>query len=171
MICIENEPEVDQKYLRGFQTNWLEKFKPTNVSDLTIHPKKLQEIRNWFELYERGKDEIMNKILLVIGQSGSAKTISTKLIAKELYNYDICEWITPIDIESDLFYDNESKFTSYESQVTKFQDFLFKSSRYGSLFSNKNRILLIKDIPNTFMKNKSEEFWDILRYNFITSSL
>lgn len=163
IIVIEDDP-VSENDIKEFQTNWLEKFKPRTVEELTIHPKKLEELRGWFELYEQGKDELMNKILLVIGPTGSGKTVATKLIAKELFNYDISEWITPIDLDSDLFYDNENRYIPYENQVSKFQDFLLKSSRYGSIFTNKSRMLLIKDLPNTLLKNKEDAFWDVLRY-------
>lgn len=169
IIVIEDDPVVNENEIVEFQTNWLEKFKPHTVEDLTIHPKKLEELRRWFEIYDQEKNEILNKILLVIGPTGSGKTVATKLVAKELFNYDISEWITPIDLESDLFYDNENRFVTYENQINKFQDFLLKSSRYGSIFTSKSRMLLVKDLPNTFLKNKTEEFWNVLRFVYIFS--
>lgn len=163
LVVVSDDFEKKRNDLRS--VDWLVKFKPTKVEDLCVNPKKIEELLGWFELYEREQDRNPNRILLLIGPSGSAKTIALKLIAKT-FNFDIIEWINSIDVENDLYSEPgsfKSKFKSYENQVEKFLDFLLKSSRYGSIFSKKNRILLVKDFPNTFLR-KTEEFWDILRF-------
>lgn len=50
---------------------------------------------------------------------------------------------------------------TFENQVLKFKDFLHRTSRYNSILSDKKRLLLVKDLPNTFLK-KSDEFWKLL---------
>lgn len=140
--------------------DWLKAFEPTDIKDLALHPKKIEDLRNWFKV-----TKIPNKILLLEGPPGCSKTTSIKLVAKEA-GFDVLEWITPTDIETNLLYDNpryyERDFVSYENQVVKFSDFLLRSSCFNSLLSNKKRLLLVKDLPNTFFK-KTEEFWAILQ--------
>lgn len=140
--------------------DWLKVFEPTDINDVALHPKKLEDMRNWFKV-----TKIPNKILLLEGPPGCSKTTSMKLVAKEA-GFDVVEWITPTDIETNLLYDNpryfERDFVSYENQVVKFTDFLLRSSCFNSLLKDKKRLLLVKDLPNTFFK-KTEEFWAILQ--------
>lgn len=156
---------IRQKRLKAFQsTNWLKTFAPTSTQDLAIHPKKLQELQGWFKLVNNGSKH--NRILLIIGPTGSAKTTSLKLVAKDC-EFDIAEFINSTDVESSLYYENSTKFnneytSSYENQVNKFSDFIFSTSRFPSLFSNIDRLVMVKDLPNKFLK-KTDEFWDILR--------
>lgn len=154
--------ELKNKKLNSFQIiDWLEKFQPREVSDLVVHPKKLKELGDWFKT---SCVNCPNKILLLEGPTGCAKTTALKLIAKE-NEYDICEWINSTDIENDLFYENSENFqrdyVSYANQVTKFKDFLLQTSRFPSLFSKNKRLILVKDLPNAFLK-KTAEFWSIL---------
>lgn len=103
----------------------------------------------------------MNKdngcVLLITGPPGSGKTATVRLIAKEL-DFDISEWITPLDADQD--FDNTDSYT--ENHVKKFSDFLYRSSRYGSVFANqRKRLLLVEDFPNVFIKD-SEKFNELL---------
>lgn len=152
---------VEEKKLKRLETvDWLKAFEPTDIKDVALHPKKLEDLRNWFKV-----TKIPNKILLLEGPPGCSKTTSIKMVAKEA-GFDVVEWITPTDLETNLLYDNpgyyERDFVSYENQVVKFTDFLLRSSCFNSLLSNKKRLLLVKDLPNTFFR-KTEEFWAILR--------
>lgn len=102
-------------------------------------------------------------MLLLTGPSGSGKTAAIRLVAKEL-DFDISEWIVPVDI--DLTVNNrqdDDRFNTYtENQFDKFSDFLFRSSRYVSVFATqRKRLLLVEDFPNAFIKD-SEKFNEIL---------
>lgn len=85
-----------------------------------------------------------------------------RLIAKEL-GYDISEWIVPLDI--DLKRNNKQDDDNdniYENQNDKFSQFLFRSSRYKSVFDNqKKRLLVVEDFPNSFI-NDAETFSEVL---------
>lgn len=73
------------------------------------------------------------------------------------------EFINATDIESDLLQELPDHYQRYENQSTKFSDFLLRSSRFESLFDcDKQRLLMVKDFPNAFLK-KVDEFWKILR--------
>lgn len=146
----------------GKELDWLKVFEPKEIKDVALHPKKLEDLRNWFKI---PCAKVPNKILLLEGPNGCSKTISLKLVAKEC-GYEVVEWINTTDLETDLLYENKNNFqrdfVSYENQVSKFTDFILRTSRFQSLLSSKRRLLLVKDLPNTFLK-KTEEFWNLLR--------
>lgn len=135
-------------------SNWIENFAPQTKTDLVIHAKKLGEVEDWFNSVKAKRVKCAAPILLVTGPSGSAKTAAIKVMAKE-FNYEISEWITPIDIEhvrGDRV-DGE-QITYSESQNDKFSQFLFQSSRYRSVFdTSSKRLVLVEDFPNTYLKD------------------
>lgn len=142
------------------QIDWSVDFAPKTVGDLAVHPKKLEEVQLWFKTYDRLKDADPVTILLVSGPAGCGKTTTIKMVATEL-GYEIAEWTTPVDV--DLFYhdnydfENGSKeeITHREGQKDQFDEFLYKTSRYCSIFEggSDQKLLLVKDIPNVFLRN------------------
>lgn len=154
---------IDDELPKTFQNvDWLKAFQPKDIKDLALHPKKLEDLRNWFSIV---CSKIPNKILLIEGAAGTTKTTSLKLVSKEC-GYDVIEWINCTDLETALLCENHRDFSrdyvAYENQVSKFSDFVLRNSRFQSLVKKKKRLLLVKDFPNTFLK-KSEEFWSILK--------
>ena len=104
-----------------------------------------------------------NRILLLIGSSGCSKLSAIKVISKE-FNFDVCEWTAKSEIDRDLLIDEGERGYNYKNQSELFQEFLLKVSRYNSIFSQKQRILVVKDFPNIFMRKGNEEvFWTILK--------
>lgn len=53
--------------------DWLKKFQPTKVSDLVVHPKKLEELKSWFQLVCA---KFPNRILVLEGPTGKNVLIS-----------------------------------------------------------------------------------------------
>lgn len=145
--------------------DWLKTFQPKEISELALHPKKLEELQNWFKI---SCAKVPNKILLLEGPTGCGKTTALKMVAKE-QGFSVSEFINATDMESHLLREHsenqqrEFESISFENQISKFSDFLVRTSRFQSVFgSDKERLLLIKDLPNTFLK-KTDEFWRILR--------
>lgn len=102
-----------------------------------------------------------SSILLLTGPPGCGKTACVRVLAEEL-GYEVNEWLAPLDDE----YTKEN----YQSQKDKFYEFLFKASRYQSLFNQKRRLLLVEDFPNILMDQKSV-FHEILgRYKEVGKS-
>lgn len=102
-----------------------------------------------------------SSILLLTGPPGCGKTACVRVLAEEL-GYEVNEWLAPLDDE----YTKEN----YQSQKDKFYEFLFKASRYQSLFNQKRRLLLVEDFPNILMDQKSV-FHEILgRYKDVGKS-
>lgn len=124
-----------------------------------IHPKKLEDIKNWFLLTRKSPS---NRILLLIGPAGSSKATVVRIVGKEA-GYKICEYIN----NQEEFYDDdddEDRQYNYQKQGDKFADYLKKCSRYPSVFSQDQRLVVVKDFPNIFLrKGNEEEFWKILK--------
>lgn len=139
-------------------SNWVENFAPRTTADLAIHPKKIEELQNWFKQCDTNRALISAPILLITGPSGSGKTATFTLIAKQC-GYSINEWVTPVDLElqrhnkHDAFRDDDNNAYS-ETQTDQFSQFLFQASRYSSVFETSlKRLVLVEDFPNLFLKD------------------
>lgn len=138
--------------------NWLEKFAPETLDDLAVHSKKMEELLDWFQSYESQMSPCHAPILLLTGPSGSGKTAAIHYVARHM-GYNIKEWITPIDIELPSNYrgnfNDDCEFAEKQAEV--FSQFLFKSSRYASLFESFDKqLVLVEDFPNIFLKDAAE---------------
>lgn len=144
------------KIVYSESSNWVENFAPQSLNDLSVHPKKIEEIQKWLEYAEQNRQQLPGPILLLNGPSGSGKTVTLRLIAMER-GLDINEWVNPIDVEQyrsiRAHADNE---TYMESQIDLFNQFLFTASRYRSVLQSQNkRLVLVEDFPNIFLKEIS----------------
>ena len=139
-------------------SNWIENFAPRTKAELAIHAKKIAEVEDWFRAIKDKRMKNAAPILLVSGPSGSGKSATIKVIAQE-FGYTISEWVTPMDLEHPRYdrgdHDGD-KVTFSESQIDKFSQFLFQSSRYRSVFDTATkRLVLVEDFPNIFIKDPS----------------
>lgn len=138
-------------------SNWIENFAPRTKMDLAIHAKKVAEVEDWFRAIKDKRIKRAAPIVLVTGPSGSGKSATIKIIAQE-FGYTISEWVTPMDLEHPRHDRNSDpdKLTFSESQIDKFSQFLFQSSRYRSVFDTATkRLVLVEDFPNIFIKDPS----------------
>lgn len=137
-------------------SNWSENFAPQALNDLSVHPKKIEEVQKWLECAEQNRHQTRGPILLLTGPSGSGKTVTLRLTAKER-GFDINEWVNPVDMDqcrSNRSHDNIE--TYMETQTALFNQFLFKASRYRSVFQSQDkRLVLVEDFPNIFLKDVS----------------
>ncbi|XP_045477149.1 cell cycle checkpoint protein RAD17 [Harmonia axyridis] len=127
---------------------------PKNISDLAVHPKKIQEVKSWLEKAFSNESEKTNSFLLLSGPTGSGKTATLNVLCEQM-GISITEWINPIDQDFELL--------RGPNQVNKFLDFLTTESNYSSLLNTSmlKRIVLVEDFPNVFMKHH-EEFANVL---------
>ncbi|XP_031625363.1 cell cycle checkpoint protein RAD17 [Contarinia nasturtii] len=148
-------PQVSMLYTDFKSSNWIENFSPRTKMELAIHAKKVAEVEDWFRVVRDRKMKNAAPILLVTGPAGSGKTQTIKIIAKD-FGYTTSEWITPVDIEHTRHdtRNDMDKITYTESQIDRFSQFLFQSSRYRSLFDiSSKRMVLVEDFPNVFIKD------------------
>jgi cell cycle checkpoint protein len=127
---------------------WLEKYQPKTPDDLVIHPKKVKEVEEWFRNYASFGTE---KYLILSGPCGCGKATTLRVLAKSL-NFEVLEWITPLDRDYDV--DNRDANEFYEKASDVFETFLSRASRYPSLFSvAAHKLIFVKDFPNVFLRN------------------
>ncbi|XP_055370723.1 cell cycle checkpoint protein RAD17 [Condylostylus longicornis] len=145
----------NEKNCKKSNEDWMKKFEPQKTEDLAVHCKKIDEVKDFFRLCDNMKKRKCNRIAFLTGPPGAGKTATLKVIAKNL-NYEISEWVTPVDIENEMF--NAEKFNSCrENQLMLFKHFIFQSSRYGALFSDfHKKLLLIEDFPNCIIRHPEE---------------
>lgn len=128
---------------------WIDKYKPQNLDDLVIHPKKVDEVQIWFDRYKRNTYSC--KYLLLLGPSGSGKTSTINVIAKS-NKIKVIEWITPLDRDY-----NPDLNEEHRSILQIFKSFLLQATRYPTLFGGQQqlKVILVKDFPNIFLHNPS----------------
>lgn len=117
--------------------------------------KKSKEIANWLQCRaRRGKPAA----LVLSGPSGCGKTTAIKVLAKEI-GFSITEWITPMDQIVD-------EYNNIMKQGDRFEEFLIRATRYSSILSSYSiRLLLVKDFPNVYFRDK-ESFFSLLELYF-----
>ncbi|KAJ4431376.1 hypothetical protein ANN_19973 [Periplaneta americana] len=130
--------------------DWLQLYTPRKLQDLNIQKTKITELQLWLKHAFEANN--VPSILILRGPPGSGKTTAVHLTAS-LQDTTIIEWITPVDINSD---EDKESWIHPESQVHKFERFLFNTGRYQSILQHENngkRLILIKDYPNVFLLN------------------
>lgn len=72
--------------------NWLDKYKPTSLSQVIGNKDQIQTINNFIKSFKGGKDNIHNPNLIITGTNGIGKSLIVDLAIKE----NNLEKITPI---------------------------------------------------------------------------
>ncbi|XP_013145094.1 PREDICTED: cell cycle checkpoint protein RAD17 isoform X2 [Papilio polytes] len=129
--------------------NWMKNFDPVKVEDLAVHNKKIQEVEDWLKNATRNSSDV----LLLSGPVGCGKTATIQTLATKL-GIKITEWITPVDIELPTDY---GEYEFKEKQSKKFLDFIINAANFTSLLdNNSNKLVLVEDFPNTFLRTPAE---------------
>ncbi|KAL7727871.1 hypothetical protein ACLKA6_019438 [Drosophila palustris] len=163
----ENEADPTESETNGVtptvSDNWMESFAPSTSDDLAVHPKKIDEVRNWLRHCQAMRSKFPAQICLLTGPSGSGKTATIRVLAQE-FGYELQEWINPIDCEEISALGDQATGNSYMgSQLEAFKSFLLRASRYKSLLATHNkRLLLVEDFPNVLLKDAASTFEELL---------
>ena len=134
--------------------NWLDKYKPKYLKDFKTNKDEIKKAINWIENYK--KDFInTKKVLLIIGLTGTGKTLLADLIFKE-YNYQKIE-LNSTDIRSQKkISEFLKKSLTYKNVVDMFNE---GNSPIGVLLDEIDTICKLSD------KGGFSEFLSILKMN------
>lgn len=144
---------------------WSERFGPVNLDELSVHKRKVADVRKWLEDVLGGR--VRQRLLLLKGAAGSGKTTTMRLLAREL-GCELLEWRNPSgSMNANL---------GYSSASAQFQEFLGRGGKFGQLdmgttspepssssaaassqqqTPHARRIILIEEFPNTFARSSS----------------
>jgi cell cycle checkpoint protein len=153
--------------------SWIERFAPTNLFELAVHKKKVNDVRILLEAAL--SDRPRPRLIVLKGAAGTAKTTTINLLAKDMA-VDVVEWKSPVGADA-----SSAVYTSYSAQ---FEDFVFRSGKFVGLdlvdsdrlplyqkkqeaSPNSRQIMLVEEFPSTLVKSSTalQSFRDtILHY-------
>ncbi|KAH9475883.1 Cell cycle checkpoint protein RAD17 [Psilocybe cubensis] len=165
----ESENSGEDGQAAGFL--WVDKYEPMTEAQLAVHARKVEDVRRWFdEAFEGGPSGKLTKyrrILVLTGPSGTGKTATVRVLAKEM-GFEIMEWKNTIG-EAQNFFSQESNTSDYEGLFTKFEAFLARASTCHNIFasssaqkSKNRRIILLEDLPNILHSKTQTQFHEAL---------
>ena len=149
---------------------WVNKYSPRCVADLAVNKKKIANVREVLERsFARSRQSGCGaQVILITGDTGTGKSTTLRLLANEL-RAELKEWVSPA---ADQFVAKETvnaeDSVPFESQWSKFCDFLFRANRYSSLslfpgdIQEERKIILIEEFPHVFTRNV-DSFHSVLR--------
>ncbi|KAJ3684532.1 hypothetical protein LUZ61_013696 [Rhynchospora tenuis] len=133
---------------------WVEKYKPRSLSDLAVHKKKVEEVKNWLEERLKVSKEGLRNYILLTGQAGIGKSAVIHAVASEV-GAELCEWRTPTPTLWSEHLHNSNPGLRYMSKLEEFESFVETIRKYSLLSptdtseSKRPVIVLIDDIPIT----------------------
>lgn len=131
----EHPYQPSRQHQQVQQQQWIDKYRPKNVSDICINPTKLKQVKE--SLLGMINHTSRSKILILSGPSGSSKSTTIKLLANELLPHQ------------DVFED--SKIIEY-NELEDFLKFL-QECKY-----KKESIVLIEELPNVYHQDTLIKF-------------
>ncbi|KAL5063651.1 hypothetical protein RYX36_025388 [Vicia faba] len=153
-----NEVFTRSKVFAGTQQNiaeelWVDKYKPHSLEELSVHKKKVEEVKTWFEeRLKPSKGVYRNNVLVVSGQAGVGKSAAIHVIASHL-GAMVCGWNTPTPVIWQEHLYNSGTATKYTSKLDEFVSFVERIRKYGLIptsFTGESKpsvIFLIDDLP------------------------
>ncbi|KAF7325912.1 hypothetical protein MKEN_00442000 [Mycena kentingensis (nom. inval.)] len=124
---------------------WVDIYEPRTADELAVHPKKVEDVRRWFDEAlvggQAGRLRKYRRILALTGLAGVGKTSTVRVLAKEL-DCEVLEWRNAMGEASE-----------HENLFSKFETFLERALTCNTVFGpsssqQKRRIVLLEDLPN-----------------------
>ncbi|KAL4569050.1 hypothetical protein LXL04_024677 [Taraxacum kok-saghyz] len=142
--------KVPPGHKRDDKELWVDKYKPRSLLDLSVHKKKVEEVKLWLE--ERiitKNNNHYNHVLVISGQPGVGKSATVHTIASHL-GATVYEWNTPTPTIWQEHLHTTNAGLRYMSKLDEFEIFVDKIRKYGLISSQKKPfIILIDDLPVT----------------------
>ncbi|CAI6286076.1 unnamed protein product [Periconia digitata] len=140
---------------------WNEKYGPISLSELAVHKKKVETVREWLTGVLSGRDR--KRLLLLKGPAGSGKTTTVSILAKEL-GVHVHEWRNPSSSlpSSEGFSSATAQFEEFVGRTGAFGSLSFKESAQSpqhvtppALTRRQKQLVLVEEFPNTFTRGSS----------------
>ncbi|VVT50482.1 uncharacterized protein SAPINGB_P002778 [Magnusiomyces paraingens] len=141
--------------------SWIDKYAPKSTKEVAIRPIKAKEMRSAIE--EIVSPNSSTRILLLTGPAGTSKTTILKTTFTEVYNYSFNAFnsVKHTGMESKpevIEWSNQNTYIP-RSAVNLFREFLTGVKYVGS---NKDTLIIVKDLPNLTNISIREEFNKVL---------
>ena len=134
--------------------NWLDKYRPISIKDFKTNELEVEKAINWIQNYKKNS-LYSKKVLFIVGDTGTGKTLLADLIFKE-YNYQKIE-LNSSDVRSQKkIGDFLKKSLTFKNVVDMFHD---GNKPIGILIDEIDTISKLSD------KGGVTEFLDILKLN------
>lgn len=148
------------------QRPWSERFGPINLDELAVHKRKVADVRKWLQEVLHGR--LRQRLLILKGSAGTGKTTTMQLLAKDM-GFDIAEWRNPAgtagfgagtqsaSAQFEEFMGCGCKFgqLDFEEENSTQTTDQSRTTTIGSQQGDRNRVMLIEEFPNTFMRSGS----------------
>lgn len=145
---------------------WSERFGPANLEELVVHKKKVADVRKWLDDVLHGR--MRQRLLILKGSAGTGKTTTLQLLARDL-SFEVIEWRNPAGLPGSVpgAQSTSAQFEEFMGRGRKFGQLDFeedestqttektKSTSQASQEVDRQRVMLIEEFPNTFMRSGS----------------
>ncbi|KAI8451812.1 Rad17 cell cycle checkpoint protein-domain-containing protein, partial [Phakopsora pachyrhizi] len=170
---------------------WCDRFKPSDPSELTIHPKKLDLIKSWLKDALTGSNSVSRyrRLIVLSGPAGCGKSTTIRTLAHSITHsrselehsdkvplhpklggssvgYEILEWRNGEG--GDLDYSRVNEFSLWLARASFGSTLLLNDENGGSSINdrpenNRPRLLLVDELPNLYHSETLESFCGALR--------
>jgi len=140
---------------------WIDLHTPQHTDDLAVHRNKITEVDSWIQSQTTNG----SKVLVLTGPVGCGKTATVQVLASK-YGLTCKEWTNPVITPYEML---RTSGLVYQSQLSVFHDFLFRSGRYASVLDDDEYcsesppvdMIVLEELPFIFQQDPSQ-FKDIL---------
>jgi cell cycle checkpoint protein len=143
---------------------WMERFGPLEITELAVHKRKVADVRQWLEHARTARRQ---QVLVLKGPAGTGKTMTVKLLTKEL-GISLIEWKSSVaaDADSGDARTQSAQFEDFIGRAGKSTSLSLSSDAAGTLTPpvsltpavsslNGNQALLIEEFPSTFSRSSN----------------
>lgn len=146
---------------------WTEQFAPIDLSELAVHKRKVNDVRQWLESAISGRRQ---KVLVLKGAAGTGKTTTVNLLAKDL-RLDVVEWRSPAgaDLSAEGTASSAAQFEDFVARAGKAVGLTFSSDGnhpaqpstavsgepQNRVDNARQQLLLVEEYPSTFSRTSA----------------
>jgi len=140
---------------------WTDQFTPKDTTELAVHHKKIADVKQWLQMAISGQ---RNRVLVLKGAAGTGKTITMRLLAKEL-GLQLLEWRNPggLDLTAEGSVSSALQFNEFVGRAGQLGGLMFSGEQGDDVpmveattptgNEPKSQVLLVEEFPNTFSRS------------------